>query len=90
MKTIPPASEAHSAALGAKPEAAATLPLWEVSTYRGLFHPGATYRVEAASKYEAECLATELLAPDEWFPTFSALSASNGLPDESSLAVIPA
>lgn len=45
---------------------------WEVSTVFGLFRPGRTITVQASSQFEAECLAEEQLAGDEWFPSFSA------------------
>ncbi len=45
---------------------------WEVSTVFGLFRPGRTITVQASSQFEAECLAQEQLAGDEWFPSFSA------------------
>lgn len=63
-------------------EAIETLPLWEVVAYQGLFQPGNTYYVHAASKYHAECLASEQLAPAEWFPTFSARRRAPDTPSE--------
>jgi len=70
----------------AQSEPVMTVPLWEVATYRGLFHPSRTHYVNATSQYEAECLVAEQLECTEWFPTFSGRVAAPDFSPERLLA----
>ncbi|MBN9631196.1 MAG: hypothetical protein J0I18_11365 [Actinobacteria bacterium] len=61
------------------------IPKWVIDTYYGLFRPGRQLTIAAATQFSAECTATALLAPDEWFPT---MSAARLVPNQVSLGTL--
>lgn len=51
--------------------------LWQIEVFIGMFHPTRVLVVQSRTQFEAECLADELLAPGEWFSSFTASPVKN-------------